>query len=162
METPPEIYFPPLFCRYIIRSRATRYIGYEGIIHIREGDTVNTMISLEPYLQIKIQQKDGTFYKEYPMEFAAASLRKGMQEEASRGIVEVLGELHNRFDHNIKFSDKTLNVKYADYLVSKKGRAEMGILTLDLTLNGETKTVRLPGKRGQTVFLKLKISEIQL
>jgi cytochrome c-type biogenesis protein CcsB len=153
---PPRFIFHLSFVVILLGAGATRYIGYEGIIHIREGDTVNTMISLEPYLQIKIQQKDGTFYKEYPMEFAAASLRKGMQEEASRGIVEVLGELHNRFDHNIKFSDKTLNVKYADYLVSKKGRAEMGILTLDLTLNGETKTVRLPGKRGQNGIPKIE------
>jgi len=153
----PRLIFHSAFVVILIGAAITRYVGYEGIVHIREGDTTNKMLSSDPYLQIKIQQKDATFYKEYPIEFAAASLRKGMQkEEYSTSFVEKLGQIHNNFEHNIKFSDKTLNVKYVDYLVSKKGSAEMGILSLDLTLNGQTKQVRLPGRRGQVGIPKIE------
>lgn len=155
-KSPARFIFHSSFVIILIGAAVTRYIGYEGIMHIREGATENKMISLEPYLQINIKQQNGTFYKEYQKEFAAAGLRKGMQEEASRGVIEMLGELYNKFDYNVKFNDKVLNVKYVDYLVSKKGKAEMGILTVDLTINGETRTVRLPGKRGQPGIPKIE------
>merc|ERR1711879_929070 len=49
--------FHTSFAVILIGAAVTRYIGYEGIVHIREGATENRMISLEPYLQIKIKQK---------------------------------------------------------------------------------------------------------
>ena len=116
------------FVIILIGAGVTRYFGYEGIIHIREGKTENKMISLEPYLQVKIKQKGATFYQEYPLEFSA---------------------LGNNFNYDIAFNDKNLKIDYVDYLYTKKGRADMGMLTVDLTLNGETKRVKLPGKRGQ-------------
>ncbi len=148
--------FHTAFVVILIGAAVTRYIGYEGIIHIREGATENRMISLEPYLQIKIKQENGSFYKEYPLEFAATSLTNSMEEEASNNLIQILGQMKNNFDYNVKFNNKNLNIKYVDYLVSKKGSSEMGILTVELTLNGETKTVRLPGKRGQKGILKIE------
>ncbi|RXK06161.1 cytochrome C biogenesis protein [Halarcobacter bivalviorum] len=116
------------FVVILIGAAVTRYVGYEGIMQIREGQTENRMLSLEPYLQVKITQKDATYYKEYPMEFGA------------------LGS--NSFSHSISFKDKELKVDYNNYFYAKKGKSDMGILTVDVTLNGETKTIKLPGKRG--------------
>ncbi|XPV70320.1 MAG: cytochrome c biogenesis protein CcsA [Halarcobacter sp.] len=144
------------FVIILLGAGVTRYIGYEGIVHIREGQTQDKMISLEPYLQVKIKQKDATYYKEYPLEFAASSFRKGMSEGSKGGIVQLFSEMLNRFNYDVKFNNKNLNIKYDDYLVSKKGKAEMGILTVDLTLNGQTKTVRLPGKRGMKGISKVE------
>ena len=44
----------------------TRYVGYEGIMHIREGDSSNTMVSNVKVLQIHAQQEDksATFEQE--------------------------------------------------------------------------------------------------
>ncbi len=148
--------FHTSFVVILIGASVTRYIGYEGIVHIREGKTENRMISLEPYLQIKIKQENGNFYKEYQMEFASSNLKKGMKEGVSATFVQIIGDMLNKFEHNIRFNNKTLNVKYVDYLVSKQGQAEMGILTVDLTLNGQTKRVKLPGKRGQKGISKLE------
>merc|ERR1711879_636489 len=53
----PRFIFHTSFAVILIGAAVTRYIGYEGIVHIREGATENRMISLEPYLQIKIKQK---------------------------------------------------------------------------------------------------------
>ncbi len=144
------------FVVILIGAGVTRYIGYEGTISIREGQTENKLLSLEPYLQVIIKQKDSTSYKEYPLEFAASTLRKGMGEESSKGVVEILSDIANRFEHSISFNDKILDIKYVNYLLSKKGSAEMGILTVDLTLNGQTKTVRLPGKRGMKGVRKVE------
>jgi len=149
--------FHVAFVVILLGASITRYAGYEGIMNIREGQTQNKMISLEPYLQIKMKQENGTFYKEYPIEFGAASLRKGMKKEtATKSFIEIIGGLINKFDHNVKFNGKILNIKYNNYLVSKKGSAEMGILIVDVTLNGKTKTIRLPGKRGQKGIAKIE------
>lgn len=155
-RSPPRFIFHLSFVVILIGAATTRYIGYEGIMHIREGTTENRMISLEPYLQVKIKQENGSFYKEYPMEFAASTLRKGMDASTDTGIVELIGEQLNNFNHDIKFNNKNLNIKYNGYIVSKKGSSEMGILTVDLTLNGQTKAVRLPGKRGQKGVSKIE------
>jgi cytochrome c-type biogenesis protein CcsB len=153
----PRFLIHTAFVVILIGAAITRYIGYEGIIHIREGKAENRMISLEPYLQVKIKQKNGTFYQEYPLEFAANQLKKGMSDiTASNSLFKSLAKLNNDFNHNIHFNGKTLNVKYVDYLVSKQGQSDMGILTIDLTLNGQTKTIRLPGKRGQKGISKLE------
>lgn len=133
---PARFIFHVSFVVILIGAGVTRYIGYEGIIHIREGQTENTMVSLEPYLQVKIKQKDATYYKEYQKEFASF--------------------WNDRFSHDIKFANETLNIKFNNYMFAKKGNASMGILTVDVTLNGETKTVKLPGKRGQQGVTKIE------
>ena len=156
-KSPARFIFHTSFVVILIGAGVTRYIGYEGIVHIREGKTENRMISLEPYLQVKIKQKNASFYQEYPLEFAASTLRKGM--EASDGklsMVEAIAQQLNSFNYDVNFNNKNLNIKYLDYIVSKQGSSEMGILTVDLTLNGETKTVRLPGKRGQKGVSKIE------
>ncbi len=128
--------FHSSFVVILIGAAVTRYVGYEGIMQIREGEIQNRMISLEPYLQIKIKQKDATYYKEYPMEFTA------------------LG--NNNFSHSIAFADKELKIDFNDYMYAKKGKNDMGILTVDATLNGETKTIKLPGKRGMKGIPKIE------
>lgn len=138
------------FIVILIGAAVTRYVGYEGIMQIREGETQNIMYSLEPFLQVNIKQKDGkSYYQEYPIEMAASTLRKGMEAGTNTGLVEFLAKKLNKFQYDIKFDNKDLNIKYLDYTVSKKGKAEMGILSVELTLDGVTKNVRLPGKRGQ-------------
>ncbi len=132
---PPRFLIHLSFIIILIGAGVTRYMGYEGIIHIREGQTENRMISLEPYLQVKIKQATGSYYQEYPLEFSA---------------------LGNDFNYDIKFNNKVLNIKYNNYMYSKKGRNDMGILSVDITLNGQTKTVKLPGKRGQKGMSKME------
>lgn len=141
--------FHSSFVIILIGAGVTRYVGYEGIMQIREGQTQNLMNSLEPYLQINIKEKNGaSYYKDFQHEFGASTLRKGMDASNTTGFVEFFAQILNNFNHNIEFNNKNINVEYVDYTVSKKGKADMGILTVQLTYNGVSKTVRLPGKRG--------------
>ena len=135
-KSKPRFIFHMSFVVILIGAAVTRYVGYEGIMQIREGQIENRMLSLEPYLQVKVKQKDATFYKEYPMEFAA------------------LGS--NEFSHTMSFKDKELNIDYNNYFYAKKGKNDMGILTVDISLNGETRTVKLPGKRGMKGITKIE------
>ena len=47
--------FHASFVVILIGAGVTRYVGYEGIMQIPEGQTENRMLSLEPYLQVTIK-----------------------------------------------------------------------------------------------------------
>jgi cytochrome c-type biogenesis protein CcsB len=119
------------FAIMLIGAILTRYVGFEGIMQIREGATQNKMISLEPYLQITVNHNGKVYYKEYQFDLSA---------------------LGNDFNYNISFEGETLNVKYNDYTYAKKGQSEMGILKADVTFKGETELFKLVGKRGMKGF----------
>ena len=50
--------FHSSFVIILIGAGVTRYVGYEGIMQIPEGQTENRMLSLEPYLQVTIKDGD--------------------------------------------------------------------------------------------------------
>ncbi len=117
------------FVVMLIGAGVTRYVGYEGIMHIKEGQTQNTMISLEPYFQVYIEQNGKTLYKEFQKEFAAIG--------------------NNDFNYDIMFADKLLNVKLDSYKFAKKGKATMNLIGTKVSFNGEEQVVKLVGQRGQ-------------
>ncbi|KAB7889188.1 cytochrome c biogenesis protein CcsA [Poseidonibacter ostreae] len=137
----PRFIFHLSFVVILIGAGVTRYVGYEGIMQIKEGTTENRMISLEPYLQVTIKDGDKKYFKEYQMEFAALS-------ENSDFAISV-EKFYNNFDHTIAFGENEVNVLYKNYFLAKKGNAKMGMLTLDVTINGETQEIKLPGRRSQ-------------
>lgn len=127
----PRFIFHSAFVVILIGAGVTRYVGYEGIMQIKEGTTENRMISLEPYLQITIKDNGKTYYKEYQKEFTTVFTTV------------------NDFENKVLFGEKEVNLKYKNYMLAKNGNASMGMLTLDVSHNGETKEIKLPGKRGQ-------------
>ena len=140
-KSTPRFIFHSSFVIILIGAGVTRYVGYEGIMQIKEGTVENRMISLEPYLQVTIKDDDKTYYKEYQMEFAALS-------ENSDFAVSI-EEFFNKFDHTIAFGEKEVNVLYKNFFLAKRGEAKMGMLTVDVTINGETQELKLPGRRSQ-------------
>jgi len=48
----PTFIFHSAFLLILIGSGVTRYMGYEGVMHIREGESENRMLSSDPFLQI--------------------------------------------------------------------------------------------------------------
>ncbi len=128
--------FHASFVVILIGAAMTRYIGYEGIIHIREGQTQNKMISLEPYLQVKIKQKDKSYYKEYPIELTA------------------LGS--NYFKHKIKLADKELQIEFKHYNYSKTNQTKSNYLIINAKLNNKSRSVKLIGTRGEQGIKKVE------
>ena len=123
--------FHSSFVIILIGAAITRYVGYEGIMQIPEGQTENKMLSLEPYLQVTIKDGDKVYYEEYQKEFTS-----------------LLPEL-NSFSHSIKFDNKSLEVNYKNYIFAKKESAKMGLTTIEVVYNGQKQEIKIPGMRGQ-------------
>jgi len=118
------------FVVILIGSGLTRYVGYEGIMQIQEGQTQNQMNSLEPYIQVTIQTKEGKqYYSEFQKEFSAIG--------------------SNKFDYDIEFEDKMLNLSLDSYKFAKKGSATMNLIGTKVTLGEESQITKLVGQRGQ-------------
>lgn len=53
--------FHVAFLIILIGAAVTRYMGYEGTMHIREGESVNAIVSAEPYISFTVKKGE----KEY-------------------------------------------------------------------------------------------------
>lgn len=117
------------FIVILIGAGLTRYYGYEGIMHIKEGQTTNKMISLEPYLQVTIDDNGKILYKEFQKDFSA------------------IGD--NSFSYDIDINNKNINISLLDYQFVKKGMATQGLITVQVKVQDEKLSTRLVGQRGQ-------------
>ena len=128
----PRFLFHFSFVVILLGAIITRYVGYEGIMQIPQGTTTNQMISLEPYLQVTVKEGEKVVaYKEWQNEFTS-----------------LLPELNN-FSYKVDFDNNNLIIDYKRFQFEKKEQAKMGLLTVDVTLNGKKETIRLPGLSGQ-------------
>lgn len=126
-KRPALFIFHFAFVVILIGSGVTRYIGFEGILQVREGNTTNQMISLEPYMQVSINDGQNIYYQEFQKEFSA---------------------LFNSFNYDVGFNNQIFNLKYKNYQYIKQNGTDIGIILADATIGNETKEVRLVGKRG--------------
>lgn len=110
------------FIVILIGAGLTRYSGYEGIMHIREGLSENKMMTVKPYFQIKTDKN----LFEYPL---------------------VLGQIgDNDFVYKEMIAGKELSVKYNDYRTGEKG--DVNILRVDVTYDNQTQRVSIEGGAG--------------
>ena len=54
----------------LLGAAVTRYFGYEGMMHIREGDSSNTILSFDEYLVFEATKEGQTYKFEEPVLFA--------------------------------------------------------------------------------------------
>jgi len=116
------------FVVMLIGAAMTRYIGYEGIMQIKEGQTQNMMNSLEPYIQVTIVSNGKQYYTDFQKEFAAIG--------------------SNDFNYDVEFEGRTLNISLDSYKFAKKGSATMNLIGTKVTLGDESEVVKLVGQRG--------------
>ncbi len=135
--------FHSSFIVMLIGASMTRYIGYEGVMHIKEGQTQSDMISLEPYIQVTVDVDGKRYYSEFQKEFSA------------------IGD--NSFSYDVQFGNKTLNLSLDKYTFAKKGSSTMNLIATKVTLDGESQVTKLVGQRaspGLTRELKFKNNTI--
>ena len=118
------------FVVMLIGAAMTRYVGYEGIMQIKEGQTQSKMSSLEPYIQVTIVSNGKEYYSDFQKEFAAIG--------------------SNDFDYSVAFEDKILKISLDSYKFAKKGSATMNLIGTKVTLGDESQVVKLVGQRGVT------------
>jgi cytochrome c-type biogenesis protein CcsB len=120
--------FHASFVVMLIGAGMTRYIGYEGIMQIKEGQTQSQMNSLEPYIQVTIISNGKQYYTDFQKEFSAIG--------------------SNYFNYDVDFEGKTLNIALDNFKFAKQGSATMNLIGTKVTLGDESQIVKLVGQRG--------------
>ena len=96
----PVLVFHLAFILIFIGGAITRYISYEGIMHIREGETSNEVITDKNFFKIQIEEKgDILNYQDVPY---------------------LMSPLHKNFKANYDYHGKQISVKATDFIQRKK------------------------------------------
>jgi len=162
-----SLMFHLAFVLIIIGAGITRYFGFEGVMHIREGSSSHVIYSSEPYLQVSATAKDFSYSLSKPLQFSEA-FRRG-------------------FSYSFKTpSNKEVDIAFNDYMkngvsrsvagkegdtvvrVVRGGMMERGseVLLVDVSYGGKTQTIPLfagtgfstPVKEIDLDGVKLKLS----
>lgn len=96
----PVLVFHLSFILLFIGGAITRYISYEGIMHIREGETSNEIITDKNFFKIQIEENgDVLGYKDIPY---------------------LMSPLNKNFKANYDYHGKKIEVKTIDFVQRKK------------------------------------------
>jgi len=118
LEKLPVLTFHIALIVILIGAGITRYFGFEGSMHIREGATSNQIVSADTYLQFKVddQKQQVAFDKQL-----------------------FLNPLHNKaFEYDFEFNNQPIKVQYKDFILNsidtvaadKKGENIIEIVTV--------------------------------
>ncbi|MEN4052349.1 cytochrome c biogenesis protein CcsA [Sulfurimonas sp. NWX79] len=128
LKKAPILIFHVAFLVVLVGAAITRYVGYEGTMHIREGMTENSMLSSDPYIIIKAQD---------------------LHNKAEFDKILYLSKRgDNDFEHTLELGDKKVAVKLVEYIpnavetlvADKNGKA---IAKMMITGGGQGKPVAL-------------------
>ncbi|WP_297984603.1 c-type cytochrome biogenesis protein CcsB [uncultured Chryseobacterium sp.] len=96
----PILVFHLAFILIFIGGAITRYISYEGIMHIREGETSNEVVTDKNFFKIQIEEKgDVLNYQD---------------------IQYLMSPLHKNFQAQYDYHGKKVKVKALDFIQRKK------------------------------------------
>ncbi len=95
----PILVFHLAFILIFIGGAITRYISFEGVMHIREGESSNEIVTDKTFLKVKIEEKGDELH--YP------------------DIPYLMSPLHYDLNAKYNFHDKQLEVKALNYLQRK-------------------------------------------
>ena len=133
IKSKAKFIFHGSFVIILIGAGLTRYYGYEGILTVREGESTNKMVSLEPYIQVTIDNNGKLTQYFYQRDFAAID----------NGILN-----NNNFSFTVPFDNKEVEISFLHYRFAKKGMSSQGLLTLQAKIGDQIDCTRVVGKRG--------------
>ena len=128
----PVLLFHISFIMIVIGAGVTRYVGFEGMMSVREGEQSNLIVSDRTFLQINVH--DNAFQYSYD---------KPLLLHNYEGPLEFLKS--NNFSQNVKFLDNDISVDYIDYVPN----------AVDTLIVGEgipTLTIVLAGANGRETY----------
>ena len=96
----PVLVFHLSFILIFLGGAITRYISFEGVMHIREGETSNEIVTDKNFFKIQIEEKgDVLNYQDIPY---------------------LMSPLHKNFKASYEFHEKKISVKAIDFIQRKK------------------------------------------
>jgi cytochrome c-type biogenesis protein CcsB len=88
--------FHVAFLIILVGAGITRYFGYEGTMHIREGERSDAIISAEPYINFNVKQGEKVYTFKEPLYLSKRST--------------------NHFERKLDINGEMVNVKLVDYM----------------------------------------------
>lgn len=126
--------FHVAFLIILVGAAVTRYIGYEGTMHIRETQSSDVMLSSEPYVTVEVKQGEisQTFHE--PLYLSKRS--------------------HNTFDRTLAFNGEAIHVKLDNYMGDARYEAApdpQGEAIFNLMVTGAQGAQQVTLKKGEFV-----------
>ena len=144
----PVLLFHISFIMIVIGAGITRYVSFEGMMSIREGEQSNLIVSDRTFLQINVHDNAYQY-----------SFDKPLLLHNYEGPLEFLKS--NNFSQDVKFLDNDISVDYVDYIPNAVDTLIVGegIPTLTIVLAGANgrETYYLPEGRAKR-YLGLNFS----
>ena len=128
----PVLLFHISFILIVVGAGVTRYVSFEGMMSIREGEQSNLIVSDRTFLQINVH--DNAYQYSYD---------KPLLLHDYEGPLEFLKS--NNFSQDVKFLDNDISVDYVDYIPN----------AVDTLIVGEgipTLTIVLAGANGRETY----------
>jgi cytochrome c-type biogenesis protein CcsB len=129
----PVLVFHLAFILIFIGGAITRYVSFEGTMHIREGETSNEIVTDKNFFKIQIEEKgDILNYQDVPY---------------------LMSPLHKDFNATYDFHGKTITVEAKEYIQRKKDSLvadPSGAEYLHLVSTGNTGRQNIYIKPGET------------
>ncbi len=123
------------FIVIIIGAGITRYISFEGSMHIREGESSNTIVSGDTFLQFKVDDK---------------------QEQLEFDKLLYLNPRYNsKFSHDFDFKGNKITVAYKDFVPNSLDtvlKSPTGATIIEIVTVGQQGRVSRYIESGQTKF----------
>jgi len=132
MKKIPILMFHLSFIVIILGALVTRYVGYEGTMHIREGASSNTMLSADTYFSV-----------------SASTNAKSVKTQQSSYLSK---RSQNTLDASLEIDSKEVNVKLVKYIpdvIESFEEVEGGIATLDMMVTGNGSGEALTLREGE-------------
>ncbi len=126
--------FHVAFLIILVGAAVTRYIGFEGTMHIREGQSSDLLVSSEPYISFNVL-KDG---KSYPF----------------KKVLYLSKRTSNHFEQELALADKSIKVKLDNYMGDASYEAlsdPKGQPLFNLMVTGAEGAQQVTLKRGEFI-----------
>lgn len=110
------------FIIILFGAALTRFYGFEGIVHIREGSSTNVIITDRDYLNIRVSIEGNVYYTNIPVRYNSVT--------------------QTNFHKTLPLNHSNLEVKYNGYTKATKDMP--AYLNVHVSYNGESKDLVLP------------------
>ncbi len=130
------------FVMIAVGAAVTRYVGYEGILHLRNGQTSSTMVSDHMALEVSIVDGKGGMKYTIPMYLSAMGGNRISETFTYEGqkvdvdLVRYIPSAHKKGDHYV-----TGGIKPTGMFPQ--------VITLEVTHNGMSKKIDLEGRKAE-------------
>jgi cytochrome c-type biogenesis protein CcsB len=136
----PSFIFHLAFVIIILGAGITRYIGFEGVMNIREGASSNTIISDKTYIQVSLKDGENTVIQRDAINFS--SLKK------------------SRYHTSLNSKAQPVEVKLKEFIpdatqsLQLAGPGEQGVPMIDMVVTGNNGRESVILREGQETEVK--------